>query len=77
VSVFSATVFDSDVFDVDAVPVAVTTQGLRFDRRARAVPYRGSETGARVISPAEIRRARRRFRNREDEFVLGLDEWVA
>ena len=73
--IYSATVFDSDVFDAAAAPVAAT-QGLRFDRRARVVPYRGPETGARVISPAAIRAARRRVRNHEDEFVLGLDDFL-
>ncbi len=79
-SVYNPDVFSGSVFDVEVVPVAATqTQGLLFDRRARAVPYRGPETGARVISPQEIRAARRRFRNTEDEWLLGVltdAEWM-
>lgn len=78
-SVFSATVFDPDVFAVDA-PVSQQTQGLLMDtRRLRAVPFRGPETGARVISPAAIRRARRKFQDTEDEWLLGVladAEWM-
>lgn len=65
--VYSSSIFDSDVFDAEAAVVAVS-QGLLL--KMRPVPYRGPETGARVISPREIRRARRKFREREDEFIL-------
>lgn len=80
-SVFSATVFDPGVFAVESAPVAEQmTQGRLMDvRRLRAVPFRGPETGARVISPAAIRRARRKFQDTEDEWLLGVladAEWM-